>query len=67
MFRTANLWAGLAAITTASLATAAPTWADPPPPPPPIDTTQAPAISAMQQLGPAVQQAAANPSSAASL
>ena len=57
--------AGLASC--GALAAAGVSWADPSPPPQPIDAVQAPALAAMQQLGPAVQQAAANPSSAASL
>jgi hypothetical protein len=68
---TRRLFAGVAVATLvssgAALATAGRSWADPPATPQPIDAIQAPAMAAMQQLGPAVQQAAADPSSAASL
>jgi hypothetical protein len=41
--------------------------ADPaPPPPPPIDGRQAPGLSAVQTLGPAIEQAATDPTNAAS-
>ena len=69
MSRTRKLFAGVAALAMTSsgaLAASGVSWADPSPPPQPIDAAQAPAMAAMQQLGPAVQQAAANPTSAAS-
>jgi hypothetical protein len=37
-----------------------------PAPPPPIDASQAPGLSAVQSIGPAIQQAAADPTNAAS-
>ena len=40
--------------------------ADPAPPPLPIDALQAPGLSAVQSIGPAIQQAAADPTNAAS-
>jgi hypothetical protein len=40
--------------------------ADPAPPPPPIDGRQAPGLSAVQTLGPAIEQAATDPTNAAS-
>jgi hypothetical protein len=64
-----KLFAGVAALALVSagaLTTSAVATADPAPPVP-IDIAQAPALPAIQQLSPVLEQAAANPQNAASL
>ena len=70
MSRTRKLFAGVAAVAVTSSSTltaAGTTWADPAAPPQPIGTSQAPAMAAVEQLSPAIQQAAINPQQATSL
>jgi hypothetical protein len=70
VIRTWNLTRGLAVVAIASttaLASGPVAAADPAAPPPPIDTQLLPGLPAVQQLSPIIQQAAANPQSAASM
>jgi hypothetical protein len=67
---TRKLCAGFAAFAVTSssaLAAAGTAGADPSAPPQPINTLQAPGMTAVQQLSPAIQQAAMNPQQATSL
>jgi hypothetical protein len=64
------LFAEIAALTVTSsvgLFTAGTTWADPAAPPDPIGSLIAPGLAAVQQLSPAIQQAALNPQNASAL
>ena len=69
MPRIRKLFAGVAAVAVASsaLATAGTVWADPPAMPEPVNPMQAPGIAAIQQLSPAIQQAAMDPQKASAL
>jgi hypothetical protein len=70
VLRTRKSFVGVAAIavmTSGALAAAGTTWADPGTPEQPINLLQAPGIAAIEQLSPAIQQAAMNPQDAVAL
>ncbi len=65
--RTSRVQVLLAGAAAGALTTAGAAWADPAPPPIPINIAQAPALPAIEQLSPVLQQAASNPQGAASM